>query len=572
MLTNITINNFIIVKSLSLDFYSGLHTLTGETGAGKSIWIDAIEIGLGGRADAKMIYPNAQSADITLCFNLQNLPEAKKWLESHDLPYEEECIIRRIIDSEKPSRTTLNGIPVPQQLVRTFSEMILCIHGQHQHQQLLKSDEQRHLLDQYAHNDALLLQIQTDYEEWKSLDRETQSLQAQSKNKSSDLTLWQYQLDELQKLAIRENEYDDLFLQYQQLHHAKNFATTLNEAFSYIQNDACPAAQDLTQHALQRLQTIHSDEPRIENIRSLLQTASIHLDEAADALQQYCDDADFSGAKLESIEKRLAVLQDIARKHHIDPTHLSEIEQSLKQKISVLEKADEILNTLEKQKNKILLSYQETAKKLTQYREKAAKKLSVAVTEQMQELGMHGGHFTIQFIKNNTPIHPNGNENVQFLIATNPGQAPHELSQIVSGGELSRLSLMMQVLTTQQKKVPTLIFDEVDVGIGGKTADLVGRLLRQLSNDAQILCVTHLPQVAAYGHHHFRASKIVDGKQTTTAITLLNQTERTEELARMLSGATVTDKSLLHANELLYSTENEDENRGRPVSVISVSI
>lgn len=551
MLTNITIKNFIIVKSLSLDFQNGLHVLTGETGAGKSIWIDAIEIGLGGRADAQMIYKGEKSADITLCFNLQNQPQAKAWLLSHDLPDDDECIIRRIIDQEKPSRTTINGIPVPQQLVRTFSEIILCIHGQHQHQRLLKSDDQRNVLDQYAKNEDIQVIIQTHYNHWKSLDRKIQTLRLQSQNKSSDLTLWQYQLEELQKLNIKPDEYNQLFLKYQHCHHAKQFTATLNEALFFIQNDEDKAAINFTQQSLQRLHSMHTHDVKIENIRTLLQTAYIHLEEARDALQHYCYENDFSSDQLVKIEQRLATLQDIARKHHVDPTQLSDIENSLKQKIDILEKADAILASLEQQKKDSVAQYQIIAEQLTQTRQKAAKKLSTAITEKMQQLGMKGGLFQIILEKNNGGVHCHGNETIRFLIATNPGQAPHDLSHIVSGGELSRLSLIIQVLTTAQKNLATLIFDEVDVGIGGKTADLVGQLLRELSAYSQVLCVTHLPQVAAYGHHHFKAEKIMAGKNTTTTIKLLNNAARTEELARMLSGSTITEKSVLHANELL---------------------
>jgi len=551
MLTNINIRNFILVKSLSLDFQSGLHVLTGETGAGKSIWIDAIEIGLGGRADANIIYPNEKTCDITLCFDLKNLSDAKKWLASQDLPNDDECIIRRIIDAEKPSRTTINGVPIPQQLIRTFSECVLSIHGQHQHQRLLKADEQRDLLDRYADNENNLSLIQKYYDEWKTVDKETQTLKQHMHNKSSELSLLHYQLQEIQQLQIQENEYDKLFSQYQQLHHSKQFAVTLNEALTFVDNDNNPGACNLTQQSLRQLQSIRTDNPKIENIKSLLQTACIHLDEARDALKQYSHDNDFSGDQLEKIEQRLVLLQDFARKHHIDPTQLSHIENSLKQKIELLEKADEKLLSLENQKNKMIAEYQIIAGNLTQRREKAAKKLSIAITEQMQQLGMSGGKFEIQLHNNQLPINIYGNEQIHFLIATNPGQTPHDLSRIVSGGELSRLSLIIQVLTAQQKKLPTLIFDEVDVGIGGKTADLIGRLLRELSQNAQILCVTHLPQVAANGHHHFFASKMVDDKTTSTQIILLTAQERAKELARMLSGSKITEKSLEHATELL---------------------
>lgn len=555
-MTHLHIQNFVIVKSLSLDFQKGLHVLTGETGAGKSIWIDAIEIGLGGRTDAHIIYPGEKSCDITLCFDLQKQPVAKAWLESHDLPNDDECIIRRLIDHDKPSRTTINGVPIPQQLTRMFAQKILCIHGQHQHQQLLKVDSQRELLDHFGHNEDLLLRIQTNYEEWKSLDRNVQSLHQQSQNKSSDLKLWQYQLDELSQLHIEENEYEKLFAQYQQLHHSKQFASTLNEAFLLVNGDENFSTLTTIQKSHQKLQLIHSDDPKIENIKSLLQTAIIHLDEASDALQQYCFNIDFGAEQLEKIEHRLSLLQNVARKHHVDPSELSDVILSLQHKIEQLTQSDEIIVALEKKKGDVVNDYQKNARALSTRREKSAKKLSTEITQFMQDLGMSGGEFKIDLQKNDAPIHPLGNETVRFLIATNSGQSPHELSHVVSGGELSRLSLMMQVLTAQQKNTPTLIFDEVDVGIGGKTADLVGRLLRKLSEHSQVLCVTHLPQVAACGHHHFYASKITDGKNTSTHIVTLTKAQRADELARMLSGAEITEKSILHANELLGSIVN----------------
>lgn len=551
MLTHIHIKNFVIVKSLSLDFQNGLHVLTGETGAGKSIWIDAIEIGLGGRADAQMIFVGEKTCDITLCFDLQQLPDAKKWLVAHDLPDEDECIIRRIIDQEKPSRTTLNGVPVPQQLVRTFADHILCIHGQDQHQQLLKSDYQRDLLDRYADNAALLLKIHSDYDEWKSLDRQAQALQQQMKNKSSDLSLWQYQLEELEKLGIQDNEYESLFEQYQQLHHAKQFSGILAETLAFLDGSEHATACELTQQSLQCLKRIHSKDEKIENIYSLLQTASIHLDEARDALQTYCDESDYGSGQLEKIESRLALLQDTARKHHVDATKLSEVENALREKIQLLSNADDALLALEERKNQIIAAYQKTAAQLTQRRKKFAEQLSIQVTEHMQTLGMQGGRFEIQLTHSEAPIHFLGNEQIHFLIATNLGQIPQPLSHCVSGGELSRLSLIMQVMSAAKKNTPTLIFDEVDVGVGGKTADLIGRLLRALSATTQVLCVTHLPQVAANGHHHFLAEKITQGKTTSTSIKLLNDVDRKTELARMLSGSIITEKSVAYADELL---------------------
>ncbi|MDP1574456.1 MAG: DNA repair protein RecN [Coxiellaceae bacterium] len=550
MLTHIHIKNFIIVQSLSLDFHEGLHVLTGETGAGKSIWIDAIEIGLGGRADANMIFPGEKTCDITLCFDLRQLPHAKAWLQSQELPIDEECIIRRTIDREKPSRTTINGMPVPQQSVRTLSEFILSIHGQHQHQRLLKIEAQRDCIDRYAGNETLLLTIKTHYNAWHQLHQQHEKLRAQSHNKSSDLTLWQYQLTELNVLQLQENEYESLFSEYQQHHRRKQLATQLQTALSLIDGEELSPITSL-QRAQQQLHIIHSDDENIRNIQQLLQTAVIHCEEARDALHDYCNKTEFSEEKLFIIEKRLTQLQDIARKHRVEPTELFQVITTLSNKIMQLETIDEHLTALEKEQQKIITDYQKNAEKLSDSRKKAVKKLSDFITEQLQTLGMKGSVFEAHCQPINTLINPHGQENIQFLIATNVGQTPHALSQIISGGELSRLSLVIQVLTAHKNNTPTLIFDEIDVGIGGKTADLVGKLLRELGKQAQVLCVTHLPQVAAYGHHHYQAEKNNSHQSTFTTMKLLDSKERSQELARMLSGAEITEKSISHANELL---------------------
>lgn len=553
MLSHIHIHNFVIVKSLSLDFAHGLHVLTGETGAGKSIWIDAIHIGLGGRTDATIIYPGETTCDITLCFSLENQPEAKQWLTERDLSSDHECIIRRIIDHQKPSRTTINDVPVTQQFIREFAEHVLCIHGQHQHQQLLKSDDQRKLLDRHANNEMLLSEIQLCYTEWKTIHHELDTLNAQVKTKSSDLALWCYQRDELLALQIESDEYETIFKRYQELHHTKQFASKLNEAFSLINGDTDLSAIDQVHQSLQRIHSIQSSDKKITHIHSLLQTASIHLAEARDALQVYCNNFDNSDAELAMIEKRLTVLQDIARKHHVDPTELEDVIQSLNHNIEHLAQSDQRIQSLEKKQQTVINAYQKIANKLTYIRDKTAKTLSADITSFMQQLGMQEGRFEIQLVPTDTAIHSYGNETIQFFVATNSGQVPHALGQIVSGGELSRLSLIIQLLIAQQKNTPTLIFDEVDAGIGGKTADMIGRLLRKLGEKTQVLCVTHLPQVAACGHHHFLAEKATHQEKTCTTITVLDDHQRIKELARMLSGAAITQKSMLHAKELLMS-------------------
>src|SRR3990167_5171429 len=283
MLTHIAIRHFTIVRDLTLDFQQGLHVLTGETGAGKSIWIDAVEIGLGDRTDDKIIYPGEDKCDITLCFDLRNQAHAKQWLSEHDFPNDDECMIRRVISRDKGSRTTINGIPSPQQWTRELADLILCVHGQHQHQQLLKAEQQRNYVDCYAKNDVFIEQIQTYCEQWKTLDREHQTLQLQMQNKSSDLALWKYQLEELQQLNLQENEYENLFARYQTLHRAKEFSSTISDVYGFLYQENAPCANTLAEHALQQLERIQNDA-KIDNIKSLLQTATIHLTEARESL------------------------------------------------------------------------------------------------------------------------------------------------------------------------------------------------------------------------------------------------------------------------------------------------
>lgn len=552
MLTHIHIQHFAIVESLALDFQMGLQVLTGETGAGKSIWVDALQIGLGERADASVIFSNATRCSITLCFDLSQLEKAKRWLATQDIDATDECIVHRVIYADKPSRTTINGIPVPQALVKELSHYLLCIHSQHQHQQLLKHAQQRHLLDQYANNDALIKTIHQHYLQWKTLEDKLTTLQSQAQSKSANLALWEYQLTEIKNLALEDNEFQETFSQYQKLHQSKNVLGALNKALFYLSNeDDQPSASSLLSHAQRCIDSISEQDEMTRQVQTALETAHVHIIEASETLSQFCNDTDFQLSQLDQMEKRLNQIQMIARKHNVEPEALSLIEHDLETQIQALENVDNEIAHLKKQQVDIVNAYQTTAATLTNSRKKAAKAMEKIITDDMQSLGMPGGKCEIHCNTQPDGIYPFGNESVSFLVATNPGQKPQALSQHVSGGELSRLSLICHVLTAQAKNTPTLIFDEVDVGIGGKTADVVGKLLRELGKHAQVLCITHLPQVAANGHHHFKAEKITDKHTAITTIKPLDVAERREEIARMLSGATITEKSLSHATELL---------------------
>ncbi len=557
MLTHIDIQNFVLVDKLSLDFSNGLHVLTGETGAGKSIWVDAIQLALGGRAESNMIRQGQSRCDISLSFNLINMPNASEWLREHQLDQSsDECIIRRVLQSEGPSRSTINGVPCPLHLIREFSELILTIHGQHQQQDLLKSDGQQQQLDRYGQHDALINKIQQLYQQWQTNDDEIKILQHNLTHRHSELDLLRFQITELDQLNLQENEWQQLSDTHKQFHHAGQWQQQLQQALTLLIDDEKNAALNQVYRATHLLNNIRSDNEKLNTCKQLLTDAAIYLQEAGNGLQEYNNKLLTNPQKLADIEERLNLIHHLARKHRVSPPDLFNIQQSLVNKITMLENAESQLVKLESEQIKFLDQYQDIAKELTGRREEATLALNQQVTSWMQQLGMQGGRFQIALEKIDEPIHHLGNERVRFLVSTNPGQNFQPLQKIASGGELSRLHLALQVITAQKEQTATLIFDEVDVGIGGQTAAIVGKLLHQLGKKTQVLCITHLPQVAAYGHHHYKVSKLIENKTTRSDINPLSNSERRQELARMLGGETITEQSLAHANEMLTSVES----------------
>lgn len=555
MLTHIAIKNFVIVDALHLDFNQGFNVLTGETGAGKSIWVDAVALALGHRADSNVIREGTERCDITLCFDISQIPEAKQWLQHHDLEQDDECIIRRLIHRTNPSRCTINGSPCTLQMLREFAQTMINIHGQHQHQTLLKRDTQRQRVDEFANNNVLLADIYTLYQQWQLLAKRLDRLQQQANNRDAELNLLQYQLNELQKLNLQTDEWQTLSHQHQQLHNAKHLMSELNQALELTVDNEQSSATQLLQQAILHLETICKKEPQLKVAKELLTTAAIHLEEAGSELNQYRNALDLSPENLATIEQRLTVIHDLARKHHVNPDALIDVTKSLEQKIDALEKIDIEIDNIKTDQQQLIEQYNKLAKKLTKKRQQAADILNKKITTIIQDLGINGGKFQIELTDNNDRISPFGNESVCFMISTNPGQTLQPMAKIVSGGELSRISLALQVITANQENTPTLIFDEVDVGIGGKTAAIVGKLLRQLGEKVQVLCITHLPQVAALGHHHYCVIKSSQSKTTSTQIRLLTASEREAELARMLGGTKITAQTRAHAKEMLI-TEN----------------
>lgn len=551
MLTHLHVKNFTVVTSLCLDLEPALTVLTGETGAGKSIIVDAVTLALGARADTNTIRAGAEYCDITLCFDLTHIRQAKAWLVTQAFSDEDECIIRRIISRDGRSRSTINGHPCPQSLLREFAPLILAIHSQHQHQALLKREVQQQQLDIFAHHETSLAKIQHYYHQWREITAKLDALAQQAADRDRQLDLLRYQLEELITLNLQESEWQTLSHQHQQLHSAQDLIQNLTQAIDLTVQNEQVSASLLLQQAIDRINQIKIDDGQITAIKELLRTAAIHLQEAGDELNHYRSSVDLSDANIEQLEMRLSAIHDLARKHHVNPNDLLDIKKSLAQQVQELENIDTTIETLNQQQTHIVTQYQAIADQLSASRMKAATLLERNITAKMQLLGMKGGAFKIQFLKSNENITPYGNEKITFIVRTNPGQSFLPLQKVVSGGELSRISLALQVITAQQEETPTLIFDEVDTGIGGKTAETVGQLLRKLGDKAQVICITHLPQVAAQGAHQFIVEKNTGKDSVAATIHKLDQHQRVNELARMLSGAKITAQTLAHAKALL---------------------
>lgn len=550
MLTHITIKNFAIVEHLEIDFIRGLNVLTGETGAGKSLWVDAIQLALGQRADTQWIRADKDRAEISVMFDIKALPSAKQWLQTADLEEDNTCILRRVIARHGHSRCTLNGSPIPLQKMKEFASLLIQVHSQHQQQQLLQSDHQRTLLDEYANHHALYDTVVKIYYEWKHCQTEIEKLEQQT-DTTQEAEFIRYQLTELVELSIQPDEWQTLSKQHQQFHQSSEFLSHLNHATQLISNQESSSAADTLQQAIIAVNAIATDDPALKTIKELLSSAQVHLEEANSALQHYHDHIENCDLPIDDIESRLSRIHDIARKHHCKPEQLTDIQVKLQARLDQLSNVDQRLQTLKQQQSECHNKYEIAAAALTNSRSKFAKTLNKKITTAMRQMDIQDALFKITLtpLAGNPNIH--GKDKIQFMVQTNAGHGLQPLHKVASGGEISRISLALHVLTANRSQTPTLVFDEVDVGISGKTAAIVGQQLRQLGEHTQVFSITHLPQVACYGHQHYKAEKVSDGKETVTRITELDHDHRIQELARLLGGATITPQSLAHAEDLL---------------------
>jgi DNA repair protein RecN (Recombination protein N) len=556
MLAHLSIHNYAIVEHLDLELSGGMSVITGETGAGKSIMLDALGLALGDRADSSVVRPGADKADILASFDVTRIPEAQAWLRERDLEQDGPCILRRVITAEGRSRSYINGTPCPQGDLKALGELLIDIHSQHEHQSLLKIDTHHRLLDAYAGASELARQVQLAAVRWRQTRQELERISSTSEEQRARHQLLSYQLEELENLALGEQELEQLEQEHKNLSNAEQLLSACRLVIELCsENDAGNVLSALTS-SLSRLTGFSSQPGALSEAVNLLASAQIQVEEAVGELNRFLDHFDADPERQQFLEERLDTIYTLARKHRVQPSELGELQQRLLDELEGLNADDQALERLDEELTAYTRHYQDKATELSALRSDAAQRLSAAVEQEMQRLGMPGGRFSIELHAGKQDIpQPQGLELVEFQVSANPGQPLRPLGKVSSGGELSRISLAIQVITAQTSRVPTLVFDEVDVGIGGPTAEVVGQLLRRLGEGGQVLTVTHLPQVAAQGHQHLFVHKLRGSDETRTAVTHLESAQRIEEVARMLGGVDLTKESLAHARKMISSAK-----------------
>ena len=553
MLNQLTINNYAIVEQLDLELKSGMTVITGETGAGKSIMLDALALTLGDRAGKDVIQPGQDKTEICASFDIKTNKEAKHWLEEKDY-YTDECILRRIVTAEGRSKAYINGSPVTLNELKQLGEMLVDIHTQHEHQSLLKTSTHHRLLDDFCDIGDLAHKVADAAKSWQQLNLSLKTLESQAEEQNAHFELQHYQLKELNELNLAADEYPILEDEHQQLNHAESILSSLQSAIELCRDND----EQNIQAALGRVQTLLEDMPyrstSMETAYELLSTALIQVEEATNELSQAAYNLDKNPTRMQELDERLSAIHQLARKHKVKPEKLSTFHQKLQGEMGSASSADEQIENFKRELKVLETTYQALADKLSKKRSSGALKLSKAINVQLKKLDMDSASFSIALTndKSNT-LSAKGNEKIEFLVSTNPGQSPKSLIKIASGGELSRISLAIQVVTAQTSSIPSLIFDEVDVGIGGKVALVVGDLLRQLGDKGQVLCVTHQAQVASQGNHHLYVSKLAGKNSISTKVTKLSGEEKVIEIARMLGGNAENESSMAHAREMVAS-------------------
>jgi len=552
VLVNLQIRDFAIVDRIAAEFAPGMTVLTGETGAGKSILVDALGLVLGERGSSKLVRSGARRAEFSAEFDVSAMPQARAWLEENSLDEDDECLLRRVINADGRSRAFINGNAVPVQQLKSLGEMLIDIHGQHFHQSLGKKAIQRDLLDHYGDLMELREQTAAAFVQWTSLVGRLEALMAADADRESRLDLVGFQLRELETLGAEPGEFDALLAESQKLANSERLVEGVRLALAVLSDYDDGNATASLAEAQRSVENLVGFDDTLQSVAGLLNNASIQVNEACDELRRYGGSIDMDPRHQNQVEERLDSMQSIARKHRVKPPEVPELVTRLREEYDELSHAEERGKELEREAAVAEAIYRDHAADLSQRRKRASAKFSSAVTETMAGLGMPGGIFEIEVraLPADTAS-VTGIDEIEFQISANPGQPPLPLSRVASGGELSRMSLAVQVIASDGSSIPTMVFDEVDSGVGGGVAEMVGRRLAELGNSRQVLCVTHLPQVASLASHHIRISKVTDGKATRTGINELEHEERIDELARMLGGVEITEKTRDHAAEML---------------------
>lgn len=553
MLESIQIKNFAIIDTLQLEFDQGMTALTGETGAGKSILLDAIKLISGDRADLDSIKADEDKAEISVCFDLREQPQALDWLQQHELASEQECIIRRVLHANGRSKAFINGFNAPLSQLRELSQMLIDIHGQQEHQSLQKPQVQLQLLDSYLGDQALLDTVAQKYQRWREIRKQFDAVESGSQAREQRIDLLTLYCRELNELNLADGEIDRLQEEYKRLSNAGQLLATSAEVLDILYDNEESSIQSMLSHCQQKLAEQMQVDPGLASSYELLNNALIHIQEANTELRDYQDSIDLDAERLDQLNQRIADAQTLARKHHILAGELPAKTIEFNEELEALQSGENDLDAISKALQQACDDYLFSAGELSINRQKTATLLSAQITAVMQELGMQGGQFLIQLetVESESNFRKSGIDQLTYLVTANPGQPLKPLTKVASGGELSRISLAIQVILSESSMIPTLIFDEVDSGVGGGIAEVVGSKLREIGLNRQIFCVTHLPQVASQAHHHYRVEKTKSDSSTTTAVVALYENERLEEIARMLGGLTITEQTRAHASEMI---------------------
>lgn len=549
MLTALTIRDLAIIDRLELDFGPGLTVITGETGAGKSILLDALSLCLGDRADGGMVRASRERAEVSAAFDLGDSAVALAWLRERELDDGSALVLRRTVSADGRSRGYVNGSPVPVGELRALGECLIDIHSQHEHQTLLRKDSHREVLDASADLAPLAQAVARAHRDWQTAARRLAELEKSGAEQAARLDFVRFQVEELDRLGLTEGELERIEQEYDRLAHIGTRREQAGQAAALLHEGEDGHAESLLHSALHTLHAVAGREPALKEVVELVDSALIQTQEAGRLLRHYLDGLELDPARLGELDQRLAAIHQLARKHRVTPEELLAHHQRLLAELTALEQAQD-LDGLRAEAEHLGAGYRQQAETLRAARQQAATRLQAQIETNLHVLGMAHARFAAAFTALDKPA-PHGLDDIEFQISMNPGQPLKPLAKVASGGELSRLSLAIQVENAKHAQVPALVFDEVDVGIGGAVAEVVGRKLRELGDRAQVFCITHQPQVAALGHQHLRVEKRTDGIETATTVVTLGRSDRVQEIARMSGGLTVTTETLKHAEAML---------------------